>query len=115
VAKRTLVKDLGQVRTSGRGPVSCPRSAPYENPTGSRLPLERVWGVDSFQALLLGVAILRLSLKQSRRRFVWSWLVFSFDGGSLQQIAVDLGEQLHKQVERLLNYGHFKAGGSAQT
>jgi hypothetical protein len=60
-------------------------------------------GVDSMQALLLGVEALRLSLKRSPRRLAWLGdSTFYPNGGLPQQVGGDLGEEFDERIEQLI-------------
>ncbi len=65
--------------------------------------LEQVSGVDSMQALLLGVETLRLSLKQSGYRLAWLGdSTFYPAGGIPQQVPADLGEEFDERMEQVI-------------
>ena len=60
-------------------------------------------GVDSLQALLMGVEILRLALKQSPHRLAWLGdSDFCSCGGIPQQVGGDLGQEFDERMEQLI-------------
>jgi len=66
--------------------------------------LETASGVDSLQALLLGVEFLRASLRRSRRRLAWVGdTILCPSGGIPRQVPEDLGEAFDKRIEQLLD------------
>jgi hypothetical protein len=63
----------------------------------------QTFGVDSMQALLLGVEALRMSLKRSPYRLAWLGdSTFYPAGGIPRQVSGDLGEEFDARIEKLI-------------
>ena len=65
--------------------------------------LDHASGVDSLQALLIGVEVLRLALKRSPRRLAWLGNSIRYPAGGIpRQVSGNLGEEFDERMEQLI-------------